>query len=70
MTKAIRNCAYCRNPIKSTDTDRVLMEHGTKEVAYYHMVCGAKETERLIREDPDRWHVMLRAGDEPKSLGL
>jgi hypothetical protein len=67
MTKAVRNCAYCRKPIKSTDNDRVLMEYGEKEVAYYHTQCGQDETTRLILEDPNRWHVMLRVGDAPES---
>ena len=67
MPKAIRNCTHCHKPIKSTENDRVLMEYGTKEVAYYHTECGVDETTRLILKDSARWHVMLRVGDAPES---
>lgn len=61
---AVGNCAHCGKPIENTEDHRVLMEHGTKEAALYHMQCGVDETTRLIYEDSARWHVMLRVGDQ------
>lgn len=62
--RAVGDCAHCCKPILATEHHRVLMEHGTREVAYYHMQCGSDETTRLILENSARWHVMLRAGDQ------
>ncbi len=67
IIKAVGNCAHCGKPIEAAEDHRVLMEHGTKEFAYYHMRCGVDETTRLIYEDSARWHVMLRVGDQSGS---
>lgn len=67
IIRAVGNCAHCGKPIESTEDHRVLMEHGTKEAALYHMQCGVDETTRLIMKDGARWHVMLRVGDKSES---